>query len=213
MAAKDALRSLLYDFSRFSISTIDSFFQMVLRSFAHEADVSANYALELDDREVITMSVDQLLQSLNHSRPTRRSREIETWITGYMKSLIENGNSFTLFNRSGNVHDDLINFIGAIHNDTFKDNEARIMDYLADSDRFHQFCSTVFDRISEIKKNTAEVCRATVGYIESRPEIADIVSSVGLKIVKAWSESGWKKYDSVPKIGRASCRERVLRLV
>ncbi len=203
VAAKDALRSLLYDFSRFSISTIDSFFQMVLRSFAHEADVSANYALELDDREVITMSVDQLLQSLNHSRPTRRSREIETWITGYMKSLIENGNSFTLFNRSGNVHDDLINFIGAIHNDTFKDNEARIMDYLADSDRFHQFCSTVFDRISEIKKNTAEVCRATVGYIESRPEISDIVSSVGLKIVKAWSESGWKKYDSVPKTIRS----------
>ena len=202
-AAKDALKSLLYDFSRFSISTIDSFFQTVLRSFAHEADVSGNYSLELDDREVITMSVDQLLQSLNHSKPTGRTREIEAWITGYMKSLIENGNSFTLFNRSGNVHDDLINFIGAIHNDTFKDNETRIMDYLADSDRFHRFCKSVSGRISQTKSDTAEVCRAVLAYAESHPEVADIVSSVPLKIVRTWSESGWKKYDSIPKTIRS----------
>lgn len=77
-AARLALRNLLYDFGRFSISTIDSFFQMVLRSFAHEAEVSSNYALELDDSEVIKMSVDQLLQSLNHGKPSRRSHEIET---------------------------------------------------------------------------------------------------------------------------------------
>lgn len=77
VAAKDALLGLLYDFSRFSISTIDSFFQTVLRSFAHEAEVSSNYALELDDEEVITMSVDRLLQSLNHGRPTKQSHEIE----------------------------------------------------------------------------------------------------------------------------------------
>ncbi|MDE6685595.1 MAG: UvrD-helicase domain-containing protein, partial [Duncaniella sp.] len=68
VAAKDTLSGLLYDFSRFSVSTIDSFFQTVLRAFAHEADVSSNYALELDDEAVITMSVDQLLQSLNHGK-------------------------------------------------------------------------------------------------------------------------------------------------
>ena len=35
--AKEILNSILHDFSRFSVSTIDSFFQKILRAFAREA--------------------------------------------------------------------------------------------------------------------------------------------------------------------------------
>ena len=48
-AAARALRDLLYDFNFFSVSTIDSFFQAILRSFAREAEVAGNYELELND--------------------------------------------------------------------------------------------------------------------------------------------------------------------
>ena len=34
--AKEILNSILHDFSRFSVSTIDSFFQKILRAFARE---------------------------------------------------------------------------------------------------------------------------------------------------------------------------------
>lgn len=193
-AAKDALLGLLYDFSRFSISTIDSFFQTVLRSFAHEAEVSSNYALELDDEEVITMSVDRLLQSLNHGRPTRQSQEIETWITGYMKSLIDEGSQFTLFNRGGNVQGDLIKFISKINNDTFKDNEKRVMDYLNDEDKFHRFCEMVFSRVRDIKLDTARVCVQGLSAVSSLPDAEALVNKTVRDILKDWSLKGWKKY-------------------
>lgn len=193
VAAKDALLGLLYDFSRFSISTIDSFFQTVLRSFAHEAEVSSNYALELDDEEVITMSVDRLLQSLNHGRPTKQSHEIETWITGYMKSLIEDGSQFTLFNRNGNVQSDLIKFIAKIHNDTFKDNEKRVMDYLNDDSKFHSFCDTVFTRMRRIKADTAAICARGKKTIEDSKKNKLFNKNV-INILEDWSSKGWKKY-------------------
>ncbi|MDE6394127.1 MAG: UvrD-helicase domain-containing protein, partial [Duncaniella sp.] len=157
-AAKDALYGLLYDFSRFSVSTIDSFFQTVLRAFAHEADVSSNYALEIEDKDVITMSVDKLLQSLNHGTPSKKTHEIETWITGYMKSLIEQGTQFTLFNRSGKVQSDLIAFIDKIYNDTFKDNEKLILDYLTDADKFPSFRELIFDAADDTLSETVRLC-------------------------------------------------------
>lgn len=194
VAAKDALRGLLYDFSRFSVSTIDSFFQTVLRSFAHEAEVSSNYALELDDEEVITMSVDRLLQSLNHGRPTRESHAIETWITGYMKSLIDEGSQFSLFNRGGNVQSDLIKFIAKINNDTFKDNERRIMDYLTDESKFPRFCETVFNRVRDVKFETSRVCSQGVSAVSSLPDSEALVNRNVNDILKDWSKNGWKKY-------------------
>ena len=190
-AARLALRNLLYDFGRFSISTIDSFFQMVLRSFAHEAEVSSNYALELDDSEVIKMSVDQLLQSLNHGKPSRRSHEIETWITGYMKSLIEDGSQFTLFNRNGNVHDGLVKFIGSIYNDTFRENERLIMDYLSDPDKFASFRDHIQESRISIKNETAGVCREVLSAINDFPSGKDYIKSAVINTISGWAEDGW----------------------
>ena len=42
-----ALSALLNDYSDFKVSTIDSFFQTVLRTFAYETDISDSYQIEL----------------------------------------------------------------------------------------------------------------------------------------------------------------------
>ena len=47
--SEKALNSLLTDFSMFNVSTIDAFFQTVLRTFAREANLSGNYEVELDE--------------------------------------------------------------------------------------------------------------------------------------------------------------------
>lgn len=195
VAAKEALSGLLYDFSRFSVSTIDSFFQTVLRAFAHEADVSSNYALELDDEAVITMSVDQMLQSLNHGKPSKKSHEIETWITRYMKSLIDQGAQFTLFNRSGNVQSNLIKFIAKIHDDTFKDNEKAILEYLTDEKRFPEFCKIIFSAAEEIMRETARVCNEALDAVTILDSAGELVTSHVFNILSVWSVNGWCKKD------------------
>lgn len=59
-----ALRKILNDYSRFSVSTIDRFVQRLLRSFAYEQGLSANYALVIDNDDLVTGAVDGMMESL-----------------------------------------------------------------------------------------------------------------------------------------------------
>ncbi|MBQ1940088.1 MAG: UvrD-helicase domain-containing protein, partial [Alistipes sp.] len=39
---------ILHNYSRFTVLTIDRFFQRILRAFLHELDIDLNYSIELD---------------------------------------------------------------------------------------------------------------------------------------------------------------------
>ena len=46
------------------MSTIDSFFQQVLRTFAREADLTGNYEVDLDNDGLIDLAIAQIFRSL-----------------------------------------------------------------------------------------------------------------------------------------------------
>lgn len=60
-----ALRKILNDYGRFSVSTIDRFVQRLLRSFAYEQGLSANYALVLDNDDLVAGAIDNMMESLS----------------------------------------------------------------------------------------------------------------------------------------------------
>lgn len=193
-AAGEALKDLLYDFNRFNVSTIDSFFQMVLRSFAHEAEVSGSYEVELDDRGVIAMSVDSLLQDLNHTRQTNESRRLIEWLTRFMTKLIEEGAGFNVFNRTSQVHEDLITFMADISDDTYRDNESRIMDYLRTPDKFDTFRSQIETCVKEARESAAGACRNVVEILKSHDadgRCGDIVNSTICNAIYNWAATGY----------------------
>ena len=79
------LQSLLGDYGNFNISTIDSFFQTVLRTFAREANLTGNYDVDLDDENAIIVGVDSMLSSINRATAeemsgNRRIRLLEVWL-------------------------------------------------------------------------------------------------------------------------------------
>ena len=61
----DLLRNILYDYARFSLSTIDSFFQRVIRSSALSLNLNLNYSVQIDLNEFFIQAVDQLLNELS----------------------------------------------------------------------------------------------------------------------------------------------------
>lgn len=63
--AGEALAILLNNYSDFQVSTIDSFFQTILRTFAYEIDLADNYELELDSKVVARAAVDSTLSDVN----------------------------------------------------------------------------------------------------------------------------------------------------
>ena len=61
------LREILYDYPNFTISTIDSFFQRIIRSFAFDLGINMNYNVQIDLSECYDQTVDMLLNKLSKS--------------------------------------------------------------------------------------------------------------------------------------------------
>lgn len=116
-AAERALVELLMDYTNFNVSTIDSFFQMILRTFAKELKMSYNYDVELDDKYAIRVGVNDFLSSvafdkrMKHERgeaaeiKKERMTNAKNWIREFVKSEISNkSTSWNIFAKSEDVH-------------------------------------------------------------------------------------------------------------
>lgn len=85
-----ALRLLLQNYSYFRITTIDSFFQSVLRNLARELELTANLKVELNDKEVEGLAVDKMLVSLKPNDHEMR------WIMNYIHETINDGKGWNI---------------------------------------------------------------------------------------------------------------------
>ena len=62
--AARVLRALLHNYSDFSISTIDKFFQRILHAFVREAGLKPGFRLELDKERLMSQAVDRMLTNI-----------------------------------------------------------------------------------------------------------------------------------------------------
>jgi ATP-dependent helicase/nuclease subunit A len=87
LAAKESLSNILHDYSHFSIMTIDSFFQRLVRSFIHELKLSYATNVSLETDIALEYAIDALMghYSKNADNP------INKWIREISMNKIEDG--------------------------------------------------------------------------------------------------------------------------
>ena len=90
--AKHILTTILHDYSSFSISTIDRFFQQVIRSFARDIGVHGGYNLELDNTATLEQSVDNLFLDLSKDE----NKQLLQWLTAYAEEKIEQSENWNM---------------------------------------------------------------------------------------------------------------------
>ena len=61
LKAKETLIRILHDYSSFSVSTIDRFFQQTMRAFTREIGLGGGYNVELDTNKVLNEAIDSML--------------------------------------------------------------------------------------------------------------------------------------------------------
>lgn len=88
--AGEILNAILHDFSRFSVSTIDSFFQKILRAFAREAGLHAGFNIELDHSIILSSAVDEMINSASEDVKLRN------WLITYALNNIEEEKTWNL---------------------------------------------------------------------------------------------------------------------
>ena len=86
------LHLLLHDFSRFSISTIDSFFQKILRAFIYELGLHNNFRTELNSHKFMQLAVDRLIMKLGQKNQVA----LKSWLIQSAKENMELGYNWNL---------------------------------------------------------------------------------------------------------------------
>ena len=83
--ARTARTRILHNYSRFTVLTIDRFFQRILRAFIKELGIDLNYNIELETASVLTKSADALVEQIT-SDP-----ELQRWLTDFVQERIDDG--------------------------------------------------------------------------------------------------------------------------
>lgn len=105
--AEKVLKRILHDYSRFSISTIDSFFQRVIKSFNRELGINAAYNVELDEQSILEEAVDRLIHSVEDDP------NLLAWLDAFASDKIREGKGW-------NLKRDILRLGNEIYNETFK---------------------------------------------------------------------------------------------
>lgn len=107
--AKEILVSILHDYTSFRVSTIDKFFQLVMRSFARELGKMATYNVELDQYSVLARAVDKMFAQLDDPK----NRKLLEWLIDYSLEAVDKGSSW-------NVKGEILNLGSQIFSEEFK---------------------------------------------------------------------------------------------
>lgn len=158
LAAKNALYSILFNFSSFNVSTIDSFFQQVLRTFAYEIDRNGSFEIELDRKSLISQAIVQLFSSLddNMTFDGTEQKLLREWLEKFMEDKVENGKRFNVFNRDSSVFSSLVKSMDEMMNETFSLNVRLMTPYLDDTEKLKAYEKALSKYIKKMKSDLAD---------------------------------------------------------
>lgn len=172
-AARRALADLLFNFSAFNVSTIDSFFQNILRVFTRELDLPEVFNLEIDENYPVAVATAEMFSSINlpsnekDPRQARSRRLLKLWMQQYMESLLEEGKNANLLARSSKVNRQLVATLTGLRSEIYKSNRETIREYLADPENIGHFVSLLDSSLKGRQAKLAEAARQFLCFDEA----------------------------------------------
>lgn len=144
---RHALKTLLSDYGDFKVSTIDSFFQTVLRTFAYEADLDDTYQLELDSNYVTQMGLDTTLDAFESGGA--HGGDSLAWVTDMMEKKALTGKGWNIFQKQtgGNsIYGQVLKASNNLAKEDFKEIRGQLDAYFGEHPDFY----ATFNRLSQV---------------------------------------------------------------
>lgn len=142
LKADQVYRKILHDYSRFAVSTIDGFVQKVIRGFAFELGLNADYTLEMNYDKVKDELVQKLDDSLNDNQ------QLLQWIIDLALERIGE-------NKSWNYKSELSNLINEVFKDSYEIFETAIN-------------TLGLESLDELFKNYINLTKAQINHFQDR---------------------------------------------
>lgn len=108
--AGKVLDAILHDYSHLYITTIDSFFQKILRNLARELGKGSRFNLEMNTAQVRLDAVNQMIENA-HQNP-----QLLQWLTTYVENKLEQDDKW-------HFKDEVYRFSASIYDEFFQEHE------------------------------------------------------------------------------------------
>lgn len=200
-AARNALANILFDFTQFNISTIDSFFQTVLRTFVYELDCEYDYEIQLEDKDAIYQSVQTLFQSLsNESQSSDKEKSrLSVWVKKYVDDKIKSRTDWRFF--GSNMQDDMTDFAKVILNEEFMAYQQEVNEYLNSfTDNDKAYLNEFVDKLLAVRKQKESTCEKAVASIHKMVrthELEDSYFKYTLAAIRKGESIVDKKFETI----------------
>lgn len=130
-----ALSVLLNEYSDFKVSTIDSFFQTVLRTFAYESNLNDTYQVEIDNDYVAAAAVNATLAEIDTSDlPSTPRFWINCLMDGELSKGTKNWNVFQKSPTDTSIYTRLLSSVKRLENEDFKKVREKLDEYFDNPD-------------------------------------------------------------------------------
>ena len=130
---------ILQDYNRFSVSTIDGFFQQIIRTFALELGLSTNYDLSLDQQEIINQAVDDIFRRIREVKP--EDADLTSWLIEYAQNNMEQ-------NKRWNPIDNIKTFSSELSKEALIQQMDEVREVFEDKNKMRLY----LEQLTEIKK-------------------------------------------------------------
>ena len=142
--SKKILQEIIHNYSFFNISTIDSFFQLVLRNMTKELGIQSDFSVILDESDYNTKAVRNVIKQSKEN--SFKGKIISDWLFKYFLKRQDDNNSW-------NFERDLSGSLSSLRSDD-------IIKYLDDSrcsiNKLKQEEKNLKERINQIKQESAQ---------------------------------------------------------
>ena len=144
--SKGILQSILHNYSTFSISTIDSFFQQTMRAFTREMGITGGYKVEVDNKSFLPEIVDLMLNELDEDG----NDDLIDWLLGFMKDRIED-------NKTWKINEEIVKLAYNLFDERFITLSAPVQDQIKDKENLNRYKKTLHSIIRDYENRLKDI--------------------------------------------------------
>ncbi|MDR1861012.1 MAG: UvrD-helicase domain-containing protein, partial [Bacteroidales bacterium] len=144
--ARHCLQLILHDYSRFSISTIDSFFQRIIRAFSREIGINYSLQIFLDTQIALADAISRLLLSAGRND----KKQLFKWLQQFAEEKIRS-------EKGWNLRKDIHKLGSELSKETFQKFSDERREKLKDRQTIEQYRQKLQEIIADYEKGLAQI--------------------------------------------------------
>lgn len=127
---------LLHDYGHLAVTTIDRFFQRIIKAFTRELGIFPGYNVELDSDFVLLKAVDKVMQQV------KNNPSLKAWIAELMSNSVDEGKSWSVKSKIAELGEEL-----------FRENYMLFDQHILEKFSDKEFLKTYRDFLTTVQNN------------------------------------------------------------